>query len=105
MNKQLYIIEYESAHFCGGESHCVVWAVNADDAQLEAGLHMEESMRELFRDEYNDEFEDSEEYGLYDDESAYVINWCEPLTVQHPHWVYYTNPTQQDFYPVIGTPE
>ena len=106
MTKQLYIIEYESAHWCGGQSHCVVWAENSDEAEVLAGLHMEESMRELFSDEYHDEFDDDyEQYSVYDDESAYVVTWCEPLTPAHDHWEYYQDPTQSEFYPEIGASE
>lgn len=104
MNKQLFIIEYESAHWCGGQSHCVVWAVNADDAKLEAGLHMDEHMYELFQDEYDDE-RDEDGNGEYDDEQCYTVNWCELLTVEHSHWPYYEDPSQSEFYPEIGTPE
>jgi hypothetical protein len=82
----------------------VVWAENADEARLEASVFMEDSMRELFSDEYSDEFDDETETGFYDDEQAYTVNWCEPLTHEHEHWEYYVNPTQADFYPVIGSP-
>lgn len=102
MTKQLYIIQYDSAHWCGGESHCVTWAHSAEEAQEEAHEYMETSMRELFSDEYNDYYNDETETGAYDEECAYVVNWCELLTPEHEHWPYYTDPTQADFYPLIG---
>lgn len=104
MTKQLYIIQYNSAHWCGGESHCVVWAENADEAVMEASDFMEDSMRELFSDEYDDYYNDDTEAGAYDDEQAYVVHWCDPLTHEHEYWEYFQDPTQADFYPVIGTP-
>jgi hypothetical protein len=104
MPKQLYIIQYNSAHWCGGESHCVVWAYNADEAVLEASDFMEDNMRELFSSEYDDEFDEENEAGAYDDEQAYTVDWCELLTPEHEHWEYYVNLTQADFYPEIGSP-
>lgn len=105
MTKQLYIIEYESAHWCGGVSHCVVWAHDDCEAQLEASDFMEDSMRELFSDEYHDEYNEETETDFYGDEQAYTVNWCARLTAAHEHWQYYTDPTQTEFYPEIGTQE
>lgn len=104
MFNRLYIIQYDSAHWCGGESHCVVWAENADEALLEASVFMEDNMRELFSAEYDDYYNDDTEAGAYDDESAYVVNWCEPLTPEHEHWEYFQDPSQSQFYPMLGSP-
>lgn len=94
--KKLYIIDYESAHWCGGQSYMVVWARNEVDAELQASLAMEESMRELFSDEYQDD------PGL-DEECPYSVNSVEEFGPGHEHWEYYQMPDQRAaFYPTIG---
>lgn len=99
MKKELFIIEYECAHWCGGNSCVVVWAENKAHAEILAEYHMDESMRELFSDEYNDE--DGEEY---DQECAYTVNSVEFFDEKHEQWKYFCDPSQAEFYPVIGEP-
>jgi hypothetical protein len=94
MKKQLFLIDYECAHWCGGSSNVVVWAENEDHAELLAEVHMEENMRELFCDEYAEDGPD--------DESAVTINSVEPFGPGHEQWVFFLDPTQNQFYPVIG---
>lgn len=101
--KSLFIIDYESAHWCGGQSNVLVWAVDKDDAVIEASDYMEEEMRSLFSDEYNESEE--EDNGNYDDESAVSINSVEEFNSVHEHWKYYQNPSQSEFYPTIGEPD
>ena len=98
MNKQLYIIDYESSQWCGGQSHCVVWATDVDDAVIQASDHMEDEMRELFSDEYEDEDIDP------DMESAVAVNSVEILDEKNEHWEFFNHATQAQFYPVIGEP-
>lgn len=98
MNKQLYIIDYESCRICGGQSHCVVWAENEDDAVILASDHMEDEMRELFSDHYEDEDIDP------DAEGAVTVNSVEILDENNEHWEFFQDPNQSSFYPVIGEP-
>lgn len=42
MQKQLWVIDYECAHWCGGQSHCLVWAEDEDVARDEADVFMDE---------------------------------------------------------------
>lgn len=105
MQKQLFLIDYECAHWCGGESHCVVWAYNPDDAIVEASDFMEETMRELFSDEFNDHWDPETETGDYDLESAVAVNSVSIMNPENEHWEYFNDPTQQEFYPVIGSPD
>lgn len=105
MTKQLYIIDYECAHWCGGQSNVVVWAENADHALLLAEFHMEEDMRELFSDEYNDEYDEENECGMYDEESAVTVNSIEVFNEDHEQWKFFCDPSQEGFYPVIGEPD
>ncbi|MFI3218394.1 MAG: hypothetical protein QX189_04670 [Methylococcales bacterium] len=71
--KQLYIITYENAHWCGGELHCLVQAHDEDDAIDLADTHMDECQRELFCDYF-----DEDEEGL-DEEMSYTVNSVELL--------------------------
>jgi len=105
MTKQMYLINYDCAHWCGGDSHCVVWAEDAVEAELEAGLFMEEHMRELFQDEYNEYYDDDSETGIYDNESAVSVISVELFNETHEQWKFFQDPSQAEFYPVIGTPE
>jgi hypothetical protein len=56
MDKQLFLITYESAHWCGAsDTKVVVWAEDGVDAIFKASDHMEDEMWELFADEYMDD--------------------------------------------------
>jgi hypothetical protein len=98
--KKLYLIDYENAHWCGGQLNVVVWAHDEEDAIVEAEYHMEEEQRELFSDEYNDE-EDKE----YADDQAYTVNSVEPFDENHEQWKFYQDSSQSSFYPVVGSPD
>ena len=102
MTKQLFIIDYECAHWCGGQSNVVVWAENKDHARELAEVHMEEDMRELFFGEYDNSEEDG---GLYDDESAVSVNSVEEFGSTHDEWQFFLDPSQLQFYPIIGEPD
>ncbi len=94
MEKQLYVIEYESSQWCGGQSYCVAWAVSEDDAENEASIWMEESMRELFSSEYDEED---------NDDCAYTVNSVE-LMAGSDNEQYYNMPDQRAaFYPCVNS--
>lgn len=95
----LWLIDYESSQWCGGQSHVVVVADSEDAALNLAELHMEENMRELFSSEYEDAEEGDD---TASDECAYIVNSCEPFDETHEDWQFYTNPSQEQFYPTIG---
>ena len=92
-----YIIDYENAHWCGGQLFVVVNANSAEEAENKAADWMEETQRELFSDEYNDEFE-----GLFDDESAYNVNSVEVLDENSEYWKFYKDESQAGFYPELN---
>ena len=100
MTKQLYIIDYESSQWCGGQSHVCAWAEDADTAEFEAEFHMDDAMRELFSSEYDDEDSEGNE-----EEPAYTVNSVEVLDENNEHWKFYQDPGQSEFYPVIGEPD
>jgi predicted glycosyl hydrolase (DUF1957 family) len=96
--KQRFIITYESMHWCGGESHVVVWAEDAEDAVFRAEYFMEENMRELFSEEIAEEEMD-------DDECQHTVTSVEVLDETSEYWTYYNDPSQSSFYPEIGEPD
>lgn len=96
MEKQLYVIEYESSQWCGGGLYCVAWATSEEEAVLEADVWMEESERELFSDEYADD------EGCNDEECAYTVNSVQ-LMAGSEFEEYYNMPDQRaEFYPCVN---
>lgn len=100
--KQLFIIDYESAHWCGGQSHCVAWATNDGDATEAASEFMEEHMRELFSDELAD---DRVEGGDADEDVQYAVMNVQPL-LGSGYEEYYADEVQRvNFYPCVNESE
>ena len=97
MNKTLWLIDYENAHWCGGQLNVVVWAETADEALYLAEGHMEDCQRELFSD-YVDE--DSDEIDL--EESFVSVSSVEEFNEDHESLKFFKMPGQESFYPVIG---
>lgn len=95
------MIDYENAHWCGGQLHVVVWAQDEIEAEILASDFMEETQRELFSDEYGESLLEDEEY---EDESAVSVNSVELLDENHEYWKYFVDKTQESFYPIIGMP-
>lgn len=92
----LWLIDYDNAHWCGGQMNVVVRADSADEALYLAEVHMEENQRELFADEYHEEGDD------YDNECSYFVNSVELFDENHEEWQYYMDPVQRDnFYPLV----
>lgn len=90
-----YLIDYENAHWCGGQLYVVVNAKDAVEAEEKAEMHMEECQRELFGDEY------MEAEGEFDDESAVSVNSVEEFNVNHEYRRFYKDTSQAKFYPEI----
>lgn len=99
----LWLIDYESSQWCGGQSHVVVVAETADEANYLAEDHMESTMRELFSDEYADleaEYAEDGVDAVFD--CAYTINSIEAFDENHESWKFYCDPSQEQFFPTIG---
>lgn len=94
--KQLYIIDYENAHWCGGQLNCLAWAKSPEEAVIIAEGHMEDAQRELFSDEYAEDEED------YSDECSYTVNSVEVMDFRHEDWNFFMDPTQSQFYPIVN---
>ncbi len=90
-----YLIDYENAHWCGGQLYVVVNASSEDEALIKAADWMVETQRELFSDEYNDE--EFEDY----DECPYTVNSVEILDENSTYYKYYKDPSQASFYPEL----
>lgn len=100
MEKKLFLIEYEGAHWCGGISHCVVLAEDETEAEAEAEGYMDETMRELFADEY---CEEQEEGGNAYDDIAYTVRSIEEFGPEHEDWKWFLDEVQRsNFYPCIN---
>lgn len=99
----LWLINYESSEWCGGESHVVVVAETADEASYLAEDHMDSNMRELFSDEYRELAESYDEAGEdMEWNCAYTINSIEAFDENHESWKFYCDPSQEQFFPTIG---
>jgi hypothetical protein len=93
--QELYIIEYDNAHWCGGTLHCVVWAEDETEAEDLASGFMEESQREL----YSDHYDVSDEY---DNESAFSVTSVQLLQGSE-YEEFYADPVQRaNFYPLVN---
>ncbi len=97
MQKQLYVIEYESAHWCGGQSHCVAWANSDHEAEDEAASFMESHMRELFSDGHEDEDFDG------DGDPAYSVIRVELLAGSEDEEFYNMPDQRSNFYPCVNS--
>lgn len=93
-----YLIDYENAHWCGGQLNVVVNAMSPDEAMEKAEVHMDECQRELFSSELEEALEENPDF---DTDFVYVINSVEEFDETHPDWVFYKDPTQSEFYPEI----
>ncbi len=98
--KQLYIIEYDSMHWCGGTSHCVAWADSEDEAVEVASMHMEDYMFDLFADEIADQ-EYTHGTGISEEQQHNVV-FCKLLEGSEFE-EYYADPVQRlNFYPCVN---
>jgi hypothetical protein len=92
--KQLFIIEYENAHWCGGQLNCLAWAHSPEGAIDAASEFMEETQRELFSDHYDEE-------GRYDGEPTVTVIGV-MLMAGSEFEKYYNDASQAEFYPVVN---
>ena len=93
-----YLIDYENAHWCGGQLYVVVEATDKTEAEIKAEDWMEQTQRELFSNEYGDSIGDDEEYC---DECAYTVNSIDILDENNENWEFYKDPSQSSVYPEL----
>jgi len=100
---KLFILSYESSQWCGGASHCLVYARNEAQAEELAEQFMDQDMRDLFSTEYE---EDREDGGELEEDAAHSVNSIEELTPEHEMWEYVQDEVQQrNFYPYVNSAE
>lgn len=87
MEKQLYIINYENAIWCGGSGTVLVWATSEFDAEYAASEHMREAQEEMFgHNSYDDEDEQP-------NDQVSIIS-TELFDENHPDWSFYQSLTE-----------
>lgn len=92
--KQIYIITYDNAQWCGGELYCLVEATDETEAEEVAGQWMWESQIELFADHYEDE--------PLEDGDVPVGNVFVELLEGSDYEEYAADPSQASFYPKVN---
>ena len=106
MEKELWVVYFESANYCGYGEYCLVWAADEDDAQDAAGEWAEDSYREQDEQQFKEENGDDE-----DDESCTdgvmwaTIMKCYPLASDEGEDIrgYLQDETQKQFYQIVNT--
>lgn len=106
MEKELWVVYFESANYCGYGEHCLVWAVNEDGARDAAGEYADDF---FFK---QDEHQFKEENGEDDDDDACMdgVTWanivnCYPLASAEGDDIrgYLQDETQKQFYQIVNT--
>lgn len=96
--RELYVIEFESANFCGASSTCMVWATSTDDAVAE----FEECGwgEEFYREEDVDQFEDEN----VDDDPGVIwsstVGATRLIGSRFEEWA--KDPSQKSFYQIVN---
>ena len=101
MTKELYVVEFESANYCGAGEYCLVWASNEKDAEDAASAHAEEFYYEQDSEQWEEENEgeSDEDVTWANMKSAYPLASDEAEDVRK----YLLDPTQVRFYPIVNT--
>lgn len=94
--KKLYIIEFNSANYCGASDHCLVWAKDEVDA--------EEIFGEIGYGENYYYEQDSEQYLEENGEDPdFYCNFVKAELVKGSDYESYVNdPSQACYYPLIN---
>lgn len=92
---RLWAIEFGNNHWCGGDSWCVVWADDEDEAVQLAVHFMDDYQYDLFSDHYEDEPD-------MDDGVYAALKSVEPLE-ESRIYEFYLDPEQREaFYPCVN---
>jgi len=107
MQKELWIVYFESANYCGYGQHCLVWATDEDDARDQAtsyayNYYFEEDGDQVKEDAgwEEDSGEDFDDTGM---EYANIVR-VYPLASDQAEDIrgYLLDETQKSFYPIIN---
>ena len=95
--RELYVIEFESANYCGAHETCMVWAESEAHAQeeFEQSGHGEEYFRDQDSEQYFDE------YG--EDEGVLWCSFKRAVKVAGSEYEeYVTKESQASFYQIVN---
>ena len=98
---QLYIIEYESAHWAGASSFVLACANSEREAEEKTEHYRDEAMNRLYRDEYLDAIDLDTFADPYEQEAASVVVDVQVFDENHECWQFYLDPGQAEFYPMV----
>lgn len=93
--KELWVVEFESAHYAGASEHCLAWAENEDNAKDAAADWAEEFYYEQDQKQFLEE-NDS------DDGESYANVVSAQLLVGSDFEKYVNDPSQASFYPIVN---
>ena len=97
MNKEIYIVEFSSANYCGAPSHCAVMASSSEEAIEKATDWAEEYYCEQDREQLE------EEGHLCDDYDAYAAMGEAVPLIGSEFEEYYADEDQRNaYYPMVG---
>lgn len=99
MNKEIYIVTFSSANYCGAPEYCAVMAVSEQDAMSNDAVlaHAEDFYREQDEEHYREENDgEDSEYGYSTIDGAVAL-------VGSDFEEYYADEQQRaTFYPMVG---
>ena len=96
---RLWVVEFESANYCGAPEHCLVWAFDAEDAMDAASYHASEVYCEQDAAQWEEEHGDTEEY----DDVMWASMNSAVLLEGSEYAVYVEDGVQQrNFYPIVN---
>ncbi len=89
MTKELYVVEFESANYCGAPEHCVAWASNEDEAKEAASEYADSFYYEQDCDQWHEENGEDEDPDMW----ANIMS-AEPMS-ESRHLEFYNMPDQR----------
>lgn len=102
MAKELYVVYFESANYCGYGEHCLVWAEDEVDAIDQATEYAEEHYRvedyDQFVEEHGEEAADECDLWASFPKEAYSLSSDEAEDVRG----YLLDEDQKNFYPIVN---
>lgn len=105
MEKELWVVYFESANYCGYGEHCLVWATSEKDAKYAASSYAEEQCMQQDSDQYKEEYGDNED----DEDCLQGVLWANvqtafALSSEEGEDVrgYLLDDTQKQFYPIVN---
>jgi hypothetical protein len=94
--KQLYVIYFESANYCGAGEHCVVWASSPEEAETKADYYMQDYYYDQDYEQFAEENDGEEPDTYYNVVSVELLSESDQLE-------FYNDPAQRAaFYPCVN---